>query len=215
MQNAILLILLSQINFLICDEVHWWKSIQKVRYVVGIIHNIIIRTSRSVEKRWRQTAVTNTQWSSGEDIQSYRRVGHWIARDQIPSGHKRESCQNVQRYLPWSSRVSKWYVMYLQKCWITTVKQTYTFYCNTKRLHFPLKIFLHFSTAKLNLDFKSFYTGWYWIDPNLGVPTDAIQVWCNVTSKGETCVYPDDKSRMVTFQFVLVSLLWIFYHRLM
>ena len=75
-----------------------------------------------------------------------------------------------------------------------------------KESHFPLKIFLHFSTAKLNLDFESFYAGWYWIDPNLGVPTDAIQVWCNVTSKGETCVYPDYKSRMVTFQFVLVLL---------
>ena len=33
---------------------------------------------------------------------------------------------------------------------------------------------------------------WYWIDPNLGMPDDAILVFCNLTSAGgETCVYPD------------------------
>ena len=39
--------------------------------------------------------------------------------------------------------------------------------------------------------------GWYWVDPNLGVPNDAIQVWCNITSGGKTCVYPNYKTRMV------------------
>jgi len=33
--------------------------------------------------------------------------------------------------------------------------------------------------------------GWYWIDPNLGMPDDAIHVFCNITRQGETCVYPD------------------------
>ena len=33
--------------------------------------------------------------------------------------------------------------------------------------------------------------GWYWIDPNLGMPDDAIYVFCNMTGSGETCVYPD------------------------
>ena len=37
-------------------------------------------------------------------------------------------------------------------------------------------------------------TGWYWIDPNLGMPDDAIYVFCNMTGSGETCVYPDLQS---------------------
>ena len=38
------------------------------------------------------------------------------------------------------------------------------------------------------------WTGWYWIDPNLGMPDDAIYVFCNMTGSGETCVYPDLQS---------------------
>merc|ERR1712241_115743 len=33
--------------------------------------------------------------------------------------------------------------------------------------------------------------GFYWIDPNLGMPDDAVKVWCNMESGGETCVSPD------------------------
>merc|ERR1711963_1184942 len=33
--------------------------------------------------------------------------------------------------------------------------------------------------------------GYYWIDPNLGMPDDAVKVWCNMESGGETCVSPD------------------------
>ena len=50
--------------------------------------------------------------------------------------------------------------------------------------------------------------GFYWIDPNLGMPDDAVkvisathrktpltfcnpQVWCNMEAGGETCVSPD------------------------
>lgn len=33
--------------------------------------------------------------------------------------------------------------------------------------------------------------GWYWIDPNLGMPYDAVYVYCNMSSGGETCVFPD------------------------
>jgi len=39
--------------------------------------------------------------------------------------------------------------------------------------------------------------GWYWVDPNLGVGLDGFQVWCNMTSAGETCVYPRRSSRVV------------------
>lgn len=34
-------------------------------------------------------------------------------------------------------------------------------------------------------------TGWYWIDPNLGMADDAVYVYCNMTNAGETCVHPD------------------------
>ncbi|CAG2101914.1 unnamed protein product [Medioppia subpectinata] len=33
--------------------------------------------------------------------------------------------------------------------------------------------------------------GWYWIDPNLGVNSDAIHVFCNMTAGGHTCVAAD------------------------
>jgi collagen type V/XI/XXIV/XXVII, alpha len=39
-----------------------------------------------------------------------------------------------------------------------------------------------------------YFLGWYWIDPNLGMPYDAIYVFCNLTSGGETCVFPDTHS---------------------
>ena len=31
------------------------------------------------------------------------------------------------------------------------------------------------------------YTGWYWIDPNLGCSQDSVYIYCNFTSK-ETCI---------------------------
>ena len=44
--------------------------------------------------------------------------------------------------------------------------------------------------------------GWYWVDPNLGSIDDAIQVWCNMTTDIETCVYPTQKTKMVSEQSV-------------
>lgn len=43
----------------------------------------------------------------------------------------------------------------------------------------------------LYLGHPKFPDGWYWIDPNLGMPDDAIYVYCNLTSHGETCISPD------------------------
>lgn len=41
------------------------------------------------------------------------------------------------------------------------------------------------------------FTGWYWIDPNLGMTDDAVYVFCNVTGQGETCIFPDIHSRQM------------------
>jgi len=53
----------------------------------------------------------------------------------------------------------------------------------------------------LHLAHADYKDGWYWVDPNLGVSRDSIQVWCNMTAHGETCVYPESQSRMVIPQF--------------
>lgn len=36
-----------------------------------------------------------------------------------------------------------------------------------------------------------FEDGWYWIDPNAGMPDDAIYVYCNMSAGGETCIQAD------------------------
>lgn len=45
--------------------------------------------------------------------------------------------------------------------------------------------------------------GEYWIDPNQGCSGDSFKVYCNFTSGGETCIYPDKKSEGVS-----TSLFW-------
>lgn len=53
------------------------------------------------------------------------------------------------------------------------------------------------------LSLQLFFTilGWYWIDPNLGMPDDAVYVFCNLTAMGETCIYPD-KDRAVLPSYI-------------
>ena len=46
-------------------------------------------------------------------------------------------------------------------------------------------------------------TGYFWIDPNLGCPADAIRVYCNFTAGGETCVPPSRDT--VVFLFCIFS----------
>lgn len=48
----------------------------------------------------------------------------------------------------------------------------------------------------LYLAYPDFKDGYYWIDPNLGVHHDAIEVYCNMTANGETCLSPKKNQRM-------------------
>ncbi|XP_022105761.1 collagen alpha-1(V) chain-like isoform X2 [Acanthaster planci] len=45
----------------------------------------------------------------------------------------------------------------------------------------------------LYLSHKDFPDGHYWVDPNQGCTKDALEVFCNMTAEGETCIYPDQQ----------------------
>lgn len=47
------------------------------------------------------------------------------------------------------------------------------------------------SCRDIYLTHSTFADGYYWIDPNLGVIEDAINVFCNMSAGGHTCVSPD------------------------
>ncbi|KAI1900599.1 hypothetical protein AGOR_G00051580 [Albula goreensis] len=49
----------------------------------------------------------------------------------------------------------------------------------------------------LHLCHPDFPSGEYWIDPNQGCPRDSFKVYCNFTAEGESCIYPDKKSKGV------------------
>ena len=56
----------------------------------------------------------------------------------------------------------------------------------------------------LHMTYFFILSGEYWIDPNQGCSGDSFKVYCNFTSGGETCIYPDKKSEGVSNQSVLV-----------
>ena len=52
------------------------------------------------------------------------------------------------------------------------------------------------------------FLGFYWIDPNHGCVGDAIQVFCNFTAGGETCLNADLETRTVrTTDWTVTNLL--------
>lgn len=59
----------------------------------------------------------------------------------------------------------------------------------------PIKDKMFFLTPK-----SSVSSGTYWIDPNLGCSSDTIQVTCNFTSGGQTCLSPITVSKVHTAQ---------------
>ncbi|KAK2507467.1 hypothetical protein MC885_011173 [Smutsia gigantea] len=51
----------------------------------------------------------------------------------------------------------------------------------------------------LQLSHPDFPDGEYWVDPNQGCSGDSFKVYCNFTSGGETCIYPDKKSEGLSY----------------
>ncbi|KAH7981508.1 hypothetical protein HPB49_024929 [Dermacentor silvarum] len=47
------------------------------------------------------------------------------------------------------------------------------------------------SCRDLKLAYPDTPDGWYWVDPNLGVPDDAVRAYCGMRAGGETCVFAD------------------------
>ena len=61
----------------------------------------------------------------------------------------------------------------------------------------------------LILKYRCIFVGYYWIDPNQGGIKDAIEVWCNMTGGGQTCLKPDPETEWVN-SFLLPSLIVLF-----
>lgn len=54
----------------------------------------------------------------------------------------------------------------------------------------------------LYLGHPDYQDGKYWIDPNLGAVDDAIEVFCNMSGQGKTCIEPDkETSKMPNIQW--------------
>ncbi|XP_044162919.1 collagen alpha-1(XXVII) chain-like [Acropora millepora] len=65
-------------------------------------------------------------------------------------------------------------------------------------------------TCKELMDVDDIQDGYFWIDPNLGCPADAVRVYCNFTAGGETCVPPFREKityKASTIQFNFLRLL--------
>lgn len=56
------------------------------------------------------------------------------------------------------------------------------------------------SEVSLLIPKSSISSGTYWIDPNLGCSSDTIQVICNFTNGGQTCLSPVTVSKVGTAQ---------------
>lgn len=60
------------------------------------------------------------------------------------------------------------------------------------------------STCQSTIALYFLVLGRYWIDPNHGCNGDAIEVFCNFTAGGQTCIYPDKDTKMVRHEIPLL-----------
>ena len=74
---------------------------------------------------------------------------------------------------------------------------------HSHHFHTTKPSFQRTSTLHKSLTLAISPAGWYWIDPNLGLSTDAIKVWCNMSTPSvETCVHPVEETSSMPLQFL-------------
>lgn len=98
----------------------------------------------------------------------------------------------IQTYTP------KWPKARKKFLWKTTYEYFFYFIPLFNKIWYIMHLIFDLNAFCLWHIFFSLLLGEYWIDPNQGCSGDSFKVYCNFTSGGETCIYPDKKSEGVS-----------------